>query len=238
MWIEPLASSSAGNSYIISDGVSRIMIDCGIDFTELKIKTNFFNPRIDGCLISHSHGDHSKSVGKLLKFGIRCYMSAETCSEIEKGAHVGNTFVSHIKHNENFNIGTFSIKPLLLNHDVHCLGFYIYSSETKESLFFATDTYMITYRFKQLDYIMVEANYDLSIVNYQIATGEYESVAKERLMKSHMEINSTLLWLKKQNLSGCKRIYLLHLSNGSSDKDKFKQLIIEETGIPVTVCEA
>lgn len=234
MKIRPIASSSSGNCYIINDGYTQLMIDCGISFNELKVKTNFFSPRPGAVLITHSHADHSKSVKDLLKLGIPCYMSKFTMAELD----IKSRFAHTIEAPKAFRVGTFTIQPLEMHHDVHCLGFYIYSNVTDETLFFATDTCLIEYNFRGLDYIMVEANYDLEIINEQIRRNCYDSVAKERLMKSHMEIGTTLRWLQSVDLSNVKRIYLLHLSGGSSNETEFKQRVIEATGIPTTVCPA
>ena len=85
-----------------------------------------------------------------------------------------------------------------------------------------------------LDYIMVEANYDDEILNQRIADGHLPLVMKNRLLQSHMEIGTTIEWLKMQKMNRAKRIYLLHLSSGSSNADEFKRRVMEATGIPTT----
>jgi len=78
MEIKPIASSSKGNAYLISDFQTTVLIECGIPLKELKRKTNFIVPNvIDACLISHEHGDHSKSLKDLLNAGVRCYALKE-----------------------------------------------------------------------------------------------------------------------------------------------------------------
>lgn len=234
MRINPIASSSSGNCYLIDDGSTTVMIDCGLPFNDLKVKTNFLSPRPDACFISHSHGDHARSVDNLMKLGITCYMSKFTKAELG----IENYNAQIINHNETVSVGTMKIKALKMRHDVYCLGFYIYSTKTNETLFFATDTYMIDYNFSGLDYIMVEANYDSEIVNRLLLDNKYNAVSIERLMQSHMDIKSAIKWLQSIDLSQVKRIYLLHLSNGSSDADDFRRRVIACTGIPTTVCPA
>ena len=231
MKIEVLASSSEGNAYVVSDGITRLLIECGIPWKEIQQKTNFVLP--DACLVSHSHGDHVKSFVDVTHLGIMCYISPETYIEIGSPK---TPFVARIGHNVKRQIGTFLVIPLLMEHDVHCLGFYIYSTMTMETLFFATDTCCIPYNFKGgLDYIMVEANYDIDILNDRIMNGYLDPAMKNRLVKSHMEIGQTILWLKKQNLERTKRIYLLHLSNGSANAAEFKNRVMECTGVPTTI---
>lgn len=237
MKIEIYGSSSEGNAYSISDGDTRLLLECGIPINDLKIKTNFFDPMPAACLISHSHGDHAKSVKDLQRLGIQCGMSGATYSELFEEPITENPFVKTMYCDIPFSIGTFRIKPLAMSHDVYCLGFYIYSTVTKESLFFATDTCYIPYSLPPMDYIMIEANYDLDVLNNRIMNGDVDPAMKSRLARSHMEINNTLSWLKKQDLSKVKRIYLLHLSYGSANSEEFKRKLEEATGVPVTIAE-
>lgn len=233
MNIDVFGSSSEGNAYRVSDGMTHLLIECGIPYNDLKVKTGFWIPKPTACLISHSHGDHLKCPDNLIRLGIRCYMSKETF--VEKGGDLPPSGVEIIEHEKRFSIGTFDILPLEMKHDVYCLGFYIYSRATKESLFFATDTCYIPYKLPPLDYIMVEANYDIDILNDRIMEGYVDPSMKNRLSRSHMEIGSTILWLRKQDLKKTKRIYLLHLSYGSSNAEEFKSRVMECTGVPTKI---
>lgn len=233
--IKPIASGSDGNAYMISDGTTDLLIECGIPFKELLDKTNFFVPLPNACLISHSHKDHSESVEQIRSIGIPVYMSEDTHNEV-KDRLQGDFGIKTIRNRERFKIHTFEILPLKMNHDVYCLGFLITSQATNEKLFFATDTYYIEYIIPSCDYIMIEANYDVDIMNERIMKGGHDLVSKERLVRSHMEIGSTIRWLEGNDLSKTKRIYLMHLSAGSSNEEQFKRRIIEATGIPCTIC--
>lgn len=235
MKIEVLASSSEGNAYLISDGATTLLIDCGIPWNEIQVKSDFILP--DACFISHSHGDHSKSFREVIRRGIPTYMSKETIAELAGDEPTWTLCPALLmRHHNLVTVGTMVVNPLQMEHDVYCLGFYIYSRQTKETLFFATDTCCIPYDFKGgLDYIMVEANYDIDILNDRIMNGYLDPVMKNRLVKSHMEIGQTILWLKRQNLERTKRIYLLHLSNGSANAAEFKRRVMECTGVPTTI---
>lgn len=39
MKIKPVASSSKGNAYLVSDGTTTILLECGLPLKELKHKT-------------------------------------------------------------------------------------------------------------------------------------------------------------------------------------------------------
>lgn len=227
MEIKPIASSSKGNAYLISDGQTNLLIECGISYNELKKKSNFIVPSgIDACLVSHSHSDHAKSIKHLLRYGVRVIASQATFDELGiKGHHNAKSVVNK----QYLNVGTFEIMFLEMFHDVPCLGFFIRSCVTKERLLFATDTYMIKYAINDLNYIMIEANYDIDLV-------ESDSQRK-RLVNSHMSIETTIQYLNTIDLSKVKEIYLIHLSSRHSNADDFKKRVMQATGKPVIVCD-
>ena len=114
-----------------------------------------------------------------------------------------------------YTVGTFNFITLEMKHDVPCVGFLIHSKETGERLLLATDTYLIKYAPKDLDYIMIEANYDVRLVE--------DDALKNRLFKSHMGIDTTITYLKSIDLSKVKQIYLMHLSSRHSNEEDFKK---------------
>ena len=227
MKIKSIASSSKGNAYLISDFQTTVLIECGISLKELKRKTNFIVPGvIDSCLISHEHGHHSKSLKDLLNAGVRCYALKEV---FEAKAINNHHRAKRLKHLKQIDIGTFKIITLEMNHDVPWVGFLIYSVVTNEKLLFATDTYMIKYAFHGLDYIMIEANYDIELVE--------EDAQRKRLIQSHMSIDTTIQYLKSIDLSKVKRIYLMHLSGRHSNEEDFKRRVQAAMGKVVEVCQ-
>ncbi len=226
MNIQSLASSSKGNAYLISDGNTTILIECGISFKELKKRTNYVVPsNIDACLLTHQHLDHSKSLKDLLNAGVDCYALKETFEA--KGVSDHHRAKS-IEFNGFYAIGTFAIVVLEMKHDVPCCGFYIHSMITDEYLLFATDTYLIKAKPTLVNYIMIEANYDIDLVE--------DGVQRKRLVQSHMSIETTLRYLRSIDLKFVKKIYLMHLSARHSNEEEFKRKVQAATGKPVEIC--
>lgn len=54
MNIKVIGSGSSGNSYLINDGNTALLIECGLPISKIK-KGVDFSTAIAGCLISHSH---------------------------------------------------------------------------------------------------------------------------------------------------------------------------------------
>lgn len=55
MQIEVLGSSSSGNAYIVNDGHTSLLLDCGLPMREMQEKSDFRIAEVSGCLISHLH---------------------------------------------------------------------------------------------------------------------------------------------------------------------------------------
>ena len=233
MKITSLASSSRGNCYLIQDGVSSLLVECGIQLK--KIRQHIKISDLDGCLISHEHLDHSKYAKEIINYtGI--WASEGTLSKIDVGPYEYRTTIA--KASEDFKINTFTIIPFEVQHDAkEPLGFLIYSNRTSSKLLFATDTYYIKNRFKGLTHIMVECNYASDILIANTESGRIPKVVAKRLFESHFELENVKKFLKAQDLSTVKEIYLLHLSDGNSDAARFKREIQELTGVPTYICD-
>jgi len=233
MDIKVLASSSSGNCYRISDGHTVLLLECGISIQRIREGLGFRLSEIDGCLISHSHKDHCKAVGDVIKAGIDIYLSQGTKAALGVEGHR----VKAVKALEQFSIGTFTILPFDTQHDAQePLGYLIYSKVTGEKLLFATDTYYIKYKFQGLTHIMVECNYASDILYDNITKGLVPEGLKNRLLKSHFSLDNVKNFLLANDLSKVKGVYLMHLSSGNSDAGRFKREIQEITGRQVFIC--
>ena len=234
MQIDVLASSSLGNAYIVSDGTTSILLDAGIPYKELQVKSDFKVNEVAACFISHSHQDHSKAVKDLLSATIDVYALPETLSAMGVSDHHRTHSVEPLK---SITINTFEIMAITMYHDCPCVGYMVYSEKTGERLFFATDTYKITVNPQSVDYLILEINYQKEIVNNLVNEGKMEASIRARLLFSHYELSKALKWLKKIDKSRLKRIYVAHLSNGHSNAEHIRQAVIAETGVPTVICE-
>jgi phosphoribosyl 1,2-cyclic phosphodiesterase len=53
--IEILKSGSKNNCYYISDGKTKLLIECGMAFKKILKGLNYKLSEVYGCLISHEH---------------------------------------------------------------------------------------------------------------------------------------------------------------------------------------
>lgn len=232
MDIKVLASGSKGNSYLISDGNTPLLIEAGIPYKRIQQDLNFKTSEIAGCLVSHSHADHSKAVADLLKAGIDIYASYETFDALLLDGHHR---AYPIKPLQPFNIGTWAILPFETQHD--CLGAlgFLLASKTGEKVLFITDSYYCKFKFTGLNYILIECNYALDILNKNLDAGRVPEALKKRVLTSHFSLENVKGFLKANDLTQVRQIHLLHLSDDNSDAERFRREIEALTGKPVYV---
>lgn len=227
----PLASSSLGNCYRITDGTTQILLECGIPFKEIQRKLDFQLSGVSGVLVTHEHKDHSKAVMDMTKAGIDCYMSQGTVNALGISGHR----IKVIRAHELVQIGTWWVLPFETQHDAaEPLGFLL-TNQAGDTLVFATDTYYVKYKFAGLTHIAVECNYALDILNANIEAEAVPEAMKNRLLQSHFSLENVKEFLKANDLSRVKEIHLLHLSAANSDAARFKREIQQLTGMPVYV---
>lgn len=229
MNIKTLASGSKGNCYYLNDGSAPLLIEAGISVKEIKKRLGFGLSEIEGCLISHSHKDHCKSVKDLTKAGIDCYMSHDTEETIGFESHRINI----IEPKQQFKIGSWSILPFDLQHDVPNLGFLLYNGTHK--VLYLTDTAYCKYIFSNLTHILIECNFSETILNENVANGVTPLEQKKRTIRSHMSVERVKDFMRANDLSQVEEIHLLHLSDDNSDSEDFKRQIQAATGKMVFV---
>jgi len=98
-----------------------------------------------------------------------------------------------------------------------------------------TDTYYIRYRFRGLTHIAVECNYSLDILKRNVDAGTVPKELKSRILKSHFSLENVKKFLQANDLSRVKEIWLLHLSDGNADAERFHKEIFWLTGKRVHV---
>jgi phosphoribosyl 1,2-cyclic phosphodiesterase len=212
------------------------MIECGIEFKKIQQALDFDLSRIKGCLISHEHLDHCKSVKDIIKAGIDVYTSPEVARQL--GISESHR-LEMIDSGMQFSVGDFEILAFKVEHDaLNPLGYLIYYKPTGEKILFATDTYFLRNKFNGLNYILVESNYCKDTLDYNIENGYIAREMKNRLLESHFSLEHVKEFLAANDLSRVQRIVLLHLSYSNADADRMIREISELTGKDVVIADA
>ena len=227
--IKSYGSSSAGNAYVISDGERSLMLEAGI---HLKHMNDVDWQSIDGCLITHEHGDHSKyAMNVINQTGIDVFTSEGTQKALDLPKYRVKTLESLKQH----KIGDWNILPFDVQHDVNePLGFFI-QSKYGDKILFATDTYYIKYKLPGITHLMIECNYSIDILNENVENGKIGNFLRKRIVKSHFELGNVKRFIELNDTSQLKEVWLLHLSSSNADAELFKKEIQAITGVPVYI---
>jgi len=204
-----------------------LLIEAGLRGSSIKKALGYRLSEVSGCLISHSHADHSAGILDLVRAGVDCWMTSETAEVIGATGHRVHIVIPK----NQFEIDGFKILAFPAEHDVPNVGFLI--SDGEEKLVYLNDSFYSRYAFKGVSIYAIGCNYSSRTLSPNL-----DPARKRRLMAAHMSLENCIRFFQAQDLSKCRCIHLLHLSADNSDEEMFKRTIQEIAGKPVFVCEA
>lgn len=210
-------SSSAGNSYaLISSSGEILAIEAGCKFLDFKKMIDWKISNVVGCIVSHEHGDHARYIKDFMKSGIPVYTAFETQTALE--TITGECTIA-IPPRTVRQIGSFSVTPFNVPHDteIECYG-YLIKHEEMGQLLFLTDLEYCKYNFSKLniEHIMVEANYDMELVDRDEPNYEHR-------LRGHMSLDTARNFIQTNDNPALRNVVLIHLSDKSGDPALFKQ---------------
>ena len=218
MKLKCLGSGSSGNCYLlIASNGETLIIDPGIPIKEIKKALNWNVSCVVGAVCTHHHTDHAKSVKDLEQMGIPVLKPYESSKKISvDGAGWAIQYFELTDKNRRF------MHTNTDGSECPCYGFLISHPEMGR-LLYITDTELIKWRFYDIHQILVEANYSKKII--QEDDPNYEHVCR-----GHMELETTLEFLKVNKSMDLRNVVLLHLSDDNSDAEMFAARAKEVVG--------
>ncbi len=232
MDVQVLASSSAGNAVALHEGGSTLLLEAGIRYADLQRGLKHRVSQLDGCLLSHEHGDHARSVKQVMRAGVDCYASEPTWQQLGVDSHRAKSVEARVP----FVVGNWKVMPFDVRHDAaEPLGFLI--ARGPDRVLYLTDSGFSPYRFAGLTRILLETNYSERILRENVENGSIPRAHMHRVLGSHMSIERAVELLQANDLSKVEEIHLLHLSDGNSHAEQFRDLVARATGKPVYVAD-
>lgn len=218
--VNHIASGSSGNAIVIDDGVTSILLDCGISYANLSRRVNV--SQLAGCIITHEHADHCKSWRDLSLRGVSIYSSLGTRQALRADAWQINALGY-----SSTRVGSFTVERFDTVHDAsEPIAVLCESTVTKARALYVTDTQRIDFSPRKLTHLIVECNYhELAL---DAMTNEF---LKERIRRSHLSLETLEIWLRQLDLSALQEIHLVHLSDANADSELFQRRVQQITGV-------
>ena len=217
MEILTLASSSSGNSSLVSHGGTHVLIDAGISCKRIKLalqKCGLELRDISAILVTHSHSDHIGGLQTLSKHSCARILATEQtlCSISPKVA--AGTKLDTVAPGEYFSSGALSFRVFVTSHDAPGSVGYVVEADGRR-LIFATDLGIVTQEVADMaagaDLALIESNHDLQMLK----CGYYPPSLKRRIMSDvgHLSNLAGASFALQLSKSGTRKIILAHLSH-------------------------
>lgn len=210
-----LVSGSSGNSTFVSDGKTKLLVDCGMSGKSLEKSLESIGERaaeLSALLITHEHIDHVKGAGIIARrYNIPIYATAGTHSAMEIGKVSDECRC--IAESE-FEIGSIGVKSFAIPHDAaEPVGYSFFACGEKVTV--ATDighmSDEVLENISESDRILLESNHDVEMLRL----GSYPYQLKQRILGDNGHLSNDIAAETAVRLaqSGTRSIMLGHLSN-------------------------
>jgi phosphoribosyl 1,2-cyclic phosphodiesterase len=225
-----LGSGSAGNSMVIEQAATRLLLDCGFSERETLIrlkKLDLLPQQITGILVTHEHDDHAKGAFKFAaKYGIPVWLSHGTRTMTERYLPNASIRLSIVDSHTSFEIDDIQVTPYPVPHDAREPTQFTFT-DGQHKLGVLTDAGSSTPHIEQVlsgcDALVLECNHDLTMLK----NGPYSHALKQRVggRLGHLDNLGAAQLLTKLDNSKLKHILAAHLSAKNNTQILAKQAL-------------
>ena len=230
-----LGSGSAGNSFVVQDDKTTLLVDCGFGLNETVTRLNRYDikpEKLNAILLTHEHEDHIKGAFSFSnKYKVPIHLSHGTFKMCKK--RINDKYdinFNIISGSKSFMINDIEVTPIPVPHDAREPFQFMFESNFK-SIAIITDLGFITKHLiktlKEINALVIEFNHDKNM----LIDSDYPQSLKDRVsgMYGHLENMESIKLLKSINCKSIKWIAAAHLSEKNNDKKLVKQLIADAT---------
>ncbi|MEM9283228.1 MAG: MBL fold metallo-hydrolase [Verrucomicrobiota bacterium] len=225
-----LGSGSSGNSAVVCEGDTKILIDAGLSARQLCVRLEALEIEADsltGIVLTHEHGDHTRGIDVFCrKRPLSIYGTVHTCALVREEVTSPVSWYP-FEAGTSFSIGSLSVESFSVPHDaVDPVGFVIENGNNRLGILSDVGhiTRMIIERLRGVNTLFVEANYDE--VMLQNDTKRPWST-KQRISNRHGHLSNdqTAELIAQIASPALSRVVLGHLSSDCNSPELAKDVI-------------
>ena len=214
-----LGSGSTGNTTLVSDGDTHILVDVGLSGRETakRLREHGLEPeQISAIVVSHEHGDHCRGVGPFAKnLDIPVFMTQD--SFLRSGMKLDERKHRRINSGESFEVCDFCFTSFAVPHDsADPLGFVIEKDGIKIGIVLDLGylSNLVLERLRGCDGLILESNHDVRMLK----AGPYPWALKQRVMsrRGHLSNDSVARYLGNDFDGRAAHVVLAHLSQNNN----------------------
>lgn len=213
-----MGSGSAGNSMVVQNESTNILLDCGFGAKEIISRLQRLDlvpEQLSAILVTHEHDDHAKGAFKFAaKFGIPVWLTHGTLKMCERYMpEQANLKLNLIDTQTTFTIEALEVTPYPVPHDAREPTQFTFS-DGQYKLGVLTDAGSSTQHIEQVlsscDALVLECNHDITMLE----NGPYAWPLKQRVSSrlGHLDNDTAANLLAKLDNTKLKHIIAAHLS--------------------------
>lgn len=229
-----LGSGSSGNSYLLTNGQTSILIDAGLNMRTMRrsLQMNGFNiDDVSAVFVTHDHADHIKAVGNMANdLDTPIYATHEVHLGINRNYCVTSKLTEkHIRiinKGETVTVGEFQVTAFEVPHDSSdCVGYRVQSEGVTFCLI--TDAGSVTpdieENVREANYLVLESNHDEEM----LARGPYPAYLKGRIRsgRGHLSNRECGNLLANQATEKLRHVWLCHLSEENNHPELARKTV-------------
>lgn len=228
MVVKTINSGSKGNGYALISGEDVLLLECGVPAKEMLKAIDYQTSMVNGCILSHIHGDHAGYIKQYMQYGIKMFTSDEVETDVE--AVIGEKTIG-LQRMKRQKIDSFSVIPFSVPHgETECDGWLIDTAEGR--VLFITDAEYCPYDFSKMNinYGLIECNYSEDYLS-----AEDSSSKNHHVLTGHLELQTCKRLIQSINSNSLRSIGLIHISAGNGNPQRFRSEISELVDCDVDV---
>lgn len=190
MFVRCIGTGSKGNSYALYDNDGKILLlDLGLPRKDIIKAIDYRASDVAGCVVTHSHLDHSKSVKDFEDMGISVFKPYDETKACPPKIRYGN----------------FDIQAFKLPHNgTPNYGYYIKTEGQK--ILYLTDFEYCQFNFKALEvnHILIECNYQQELVSRDLPNFEHK-------IRGHCSLDTCRDFIAANKTNALRTVMLCHM---------------------------